>query len=67
MLGYRQKTGQLHVFEFKSSATAPLTKNQKKGFPELEKEGAYVIGKGKGVYQNGYEIPPTKVDIVRPK
>ena len=40
-------TGAVQLTEAKSSPTAPLTKNQKKGFPEVEREGAVVVGKGK--------------------
>lgn len=55
------------INEFKSSSTAPLTKNQKVGFPQLELGGGTVVGKGKGVFTEGYEIPAgTKVEIIRP-
>jgi hypothetical protein len=53
--------------ECKSSATATLTKNQKAAFPEIEKTGATVVGKGKGEFPGRTRIPPTKVDIVRPE
>jgi len=54
------------VTEAKSSATAPLTPNQAKAFPEIEKTGATVKGAGKPGFPGGTQIPPTKVDIVRP-
>jgi hypothetical protein len=53
--------------EFKSSATAPLTPNQRKAFPEIEQTGATVVGKGKPGWPGGTQIPPTKVEVVRPK
>ena len=53
--------------EAKSSATAPLTKNQKTGFPSIEQSGGTVVGKGKPGFPGGTRIPPTKVEIVRPK
>jgi hypothetical protein len=53
--------------EAKSSATAPLTSKQKIAFPEIAESGATIVGKGKGVFPGGTKIPPTKVDIVRPK
>ena len=65
--GKDKVTGEIKLTEAKSSETASLTKNQKKGFPEIEKDGATVVGKGKGDFTKGTEIPPTKVEIVRPK
>ncbi|MCL9807417.1 hypothetical protein NAT51_17955 [Flavobacterium amniphilum] len=60
--------GKIALTEGKSSATARLTKNQKSGFPALEKKGGTVVG-NKGTaqgYPAGTKIPPTKVDIKRP-
>ena len=65
-IGIDKNTGNVIINEFKSSATAPLTKNQIKGFPELQKSGGVVVGKGKGIFTGGYQIPPTKVEIIRP-
>ena len=62
-----KKTGQTKLTEAKSSQKAPLTKNQKKAFPEIAKDGGTVVGKGKGQFPGGTKIPPTKVDIIRPK
>jgi len=63
----REKSdGTIECVECKSSETAPLTKNQKKAFPEIEKTGASVVGKGKPGFEGGSSIPPTKVKIVRP-
>ena len=37
-----------------------------KAFPEIEKSGGVVMGKGKGIFSGGYQIPlGTKVTIVR--
>ncbi|MBP5948820.1 S-type pyocin domain-containing protein [Pseudomonas sp. P42] len=66
MLG-RDADGKLSCFECKSSDTAPLTRNQKIAFPEIEESGATVVGKGKPGFPGGTEIPPTKVEIFRPK
>ncbi|ELQ6263763.1 hemagglutinin repeat-containing protein [Cronobacter malonaticus] len=63
----KDKLGNIVCVECKSSPVAPLTPNQKKGFPELEKGGGTVIGKGHPVFEEGARIPPTKVDIVRPE
>ncbi|WP_279083804.1 hypothetical protein [Gilliamella apis] len=52
--------------ECKSSQTAPLTKNQKVGFPELEKSGGVIVGEGKPWFEGGRIIPPTKVEIIKP-
>jgi hypothetical protein len=62
----KDQTGQIGLTEAKSSATAPLTPNQAKAFPEIEKTGATVKGAGKPGFPGGTQIPPTKVDIVRP-
>ena len=67
-MGYDKETGQLLIQEYKSSATAPLTPNQKKAF-QLIKDGAnaHVVGKGKGVFRGGFEIPPgTEIPVIRP-
>lgn len=66
MLG-RDADGKLSCFECKSSDTAPLTRNQKIAFPEIEESGATIVGKGKPGFPGGTEIPPTKVEIFRPK
>jgi hypothetical protein len=66
MIG-RDADGKVSCVECKSSDTAPLTKNQKKAFPEIESSGATVVGKGKPGFPGGTRIPPTRVDIVRPK
>ncbi|WP_434525639.1 hypothetical protein [Photorhabdus asymbiotica] len=65
MIG-KDKEGNIICVECKSSSTAPLTTNQKKGFPELETKGVTVVGKGKPGFEEGSKIPPTKVDIIRP-
>ena len=56
------------IHEVKSSLTAPLTKNQKIAFEEIEKNGGVVVGKGKGIFRRGYKIPAgTKIEIIRPE
>ena len=35
--------------------------------PEIEKSGATVVGRGKPGYPGGTQIPPTRVEVVRPK
>lgn len=65
-LSRNSQTGEVNLTEAKSSATAPLTKNQSKAFPEIEQEGARVVGKGKDGYPAGTVLPPSKVRIVRP-
>ena len=60
--------GNVVINEYKSSLTAPLTSNQKIAFPEIFESGATVVGKGKGIFSGGYQIPPgTKVTIIRPE
>jgi len=67
VVGKDKATGKVKLTEAKSSQTAPLTKNQKTAFPEIEQSGGTVVGEGKPPYVGGTEIPPTKVEIVRPK
>jgi hypothetical protein len=67
-IGLDKTDGSVVINEFKSSSTAPLTPNQKIGYPQLEVNGGTVVGQGKGIFTGDYEIPPgTKVEIVRPK
>ena len=61
-------SGNVVINEFKSSATATLTSNQKIAFPQIMEEGGTVVGKGKGIFTGGYQIPAgTEVKIIRPK
>jgi RHS repeat-associated protein len=60
-------SGGVRLQEAKSSASAPLTKNQKLAHPEIAKSGATVVGQGKPGYPGGTKISPTKVEVVRPK
>jgi filamentous hemagglutinin len=62
----RDANGCVVITECKASSTAPLTKNQKAAFPEIQNSGAVVVGKGKPGFPQGTEIPPTAVNIVRP-
>ncbi|MFV0268492.1 MAG: hypothetical protein ACK5HT_15300, partial [Draconibacterium sp.] len=67
LLGNDVSTGDIILTEAKSSATAPLTKNQKLAFPEISETGGVIVGKGKEPFVGGTKIPPTKVQIVRPE
>ena len=64
-IGKDKDTGEILIEEYKSSQTAPLTKNQEKAYPEIEKDGAIVVGKGKPPFIGGTKIPPTKIKIIR--
>jgi len=67
-MGYDKSTEKLVIQEYKSSATAPLTKNQDLGFPQITESGGLVVGKGKGVFKGGFEIPTgTEIKVIRPK
>ncbi len=67
-MGTDPATGEIVILEFKSSQTAPLTKNQEDGFWELYKSGGKVVGKGKGKFHGGMKIPSgIVVDILRPQ
>ncbi|WP_426206750.1 S-type pyocin domain-containing protein [Pseudomonas sp. TWP3-1] len=65
MMG-RDTDGEISCIECKASETAPLTKNQKAAFPEIEKTGATIVGKGKPGFPGGTKIPPTRIEILRP-
>jgi filamentous hemagglutinin family protein len=58
--------GNIVCIECKASSTAPLTINQKIGFPEISQTGATIVGNGKPGFLGGTTIPPTVVQIVRP-
>ncbi len=62
----RDAKGNIACTECKASATAPLTKNQAKAFPEIQQSGGVVVGKGKPGFPGGTQIPPTAINIVRP-
>jgi len=62
----RDTNGNIVCTECKASTTASLTKNQAAAFPEIQRSGATVVGQGKPGIPGGTQIPPTKVDIVRP-
>ncbi|MDE3184756.1 MAG: hypothetical protein KGM16_15165, partial [Bacteroidota bacterium] len=63
----RTETGTIKLREAKASETAPLSKNQKAAHPSIEQSGGVVVGKGKPGFPGGTQIPPTKVEVVRPK
>lgn len=57
--------GQLIITEVKGSLKAWLNRNQAKALPEIYQFGGKVVGKGKGLFYGGYEIPPgTKIEVV---
>jgi uncharacterized protein RhaS with RHS repeats len=65
----QKNDGKVTLTEAKGSQTAPLTSNQKKAHPQIEQSGGTVKG-NKGTIvglPNGEKIPPTKVEIIRPK
>ncbi|WP_324726757.1 S-type pyocin domain-containing protein [Pseudomonas chlororaphis] len=66
MIG-RDANGDIACVECKASDTAPLTRNQKLAFPEIEESGGVIVGKGKPGFPGGTVIPPTRVQILRPK
>lgn len=66
MIG-RDSNGDIACVECKASETAPLTRNQKQAFPEIERGGGVIVGKGKPGFPGGTALPPARVDVVRPK
>lgn len=65
--GLSSADGSIRLTEAKSSATARLTRNQQIAPPEIGAAGATVVGKGKVPFTGGTRIPPTPVEVVRPK
>ena len=62
------KDGKIHLREDKSSRTAKLSRNQRKVHEALKKEGGIVVGNNGGqAYPSGTKIPPSEVEINRPK
>lgn len=61
----KDENGSVGCIECKASPTAPLTKNQKAPFPEIEKTGGVIVGQGKPGFPGGTVISPTKVEIIR--
>ncbi|WP_110915626.1 hemagglutinin repeat-containing protein [Enterobacter roggenkampii] len=62
----KDSSGNIFCVECKSSETAPLTPNQKIGYPEIENSGGVIMGVGKPGFDGGTVIPPTKIDVIRP-
>ena len=62
------ENGELKLIEAKSSIDAPLTPNQRTAHPQIELEGGVIKGnKGNEIgLPHGTNLPPTKVDIIRP-
>ena len=65
-IGVNKQTGKIEIKEYKSSETAPFTKNQGKAFPQIGETGGEIVGKGKGDFLGGTKIPPTEIKIIRP-
>lgn len=59
-------TNAIRCIECKASETAPLTPNQEVAFPEIESDGATIVGAGKPGFPGGTIIPPTRVEVIRP-
>ena len=64
MIG-RYANGDIACVECKASDTAPLTRNQKRAFPEIEQSRGRIMGKGKHGFPGATQIPPTRVFIDR--
>ncbi len=75
-LGYRVRldsvqrsrlTNELALTDAKSTPNAPLTRNQRVGYPLIQEFGAVVRGdNGGAALPAGMVIPPTPVQIIRP-
>ncbi|WP_242068267.1 hypothetical protein [Bacillus thuringiensis] len=50
-IGGKDANGEIDLVELKSSPTAPLTKNQKKAFPEIAESGAIVKSRNKPTFR----------------
>lgn len=66
-MGINSETGDFSMYDAKSSETAPLTRNQRAGYPLIGQYGGVVVGNnGNPHYPAGTVLPPTNVQIVRP-
>ncbi|MGB3155847.1 MAG: RHS repeat-associated core domain-containing protein [Chitinophagaceae bacterium] len=63
----RTESGAVKLREVKASETAPLRPNQKTVHKGIAESGGTVVGKGKPGFPGGTQIPPTVVEVVRPK
>ncbi len=63
----RDGSGTIRCIECKASSSAPLTRGQAAAHPEIAQTGALVVGKGKPGVPGGTAIPPTRVEVRRPK
>jgi hypothetical protein len=64
-VGIDPATGEIVLYEFKSSRTAPLTPRQKEIFQELEAHGGVFVSHNKPPYDRGIEFPSMAVQIKR--
>ena len=66
-MGRNRTTGAIELIDAKSSARAPLQPNQIPGYPLIARNGGVVTGEnGLVAFPAGTQIPPTKVQLVRP-
>ncbi len=63
----KDSSGTIRCIECKASSSAPLTRGQAAAHPEIAQTGAVVVGKGKPGVPGGTAIPPTRVEVRRPK
>jgi RHS repeat-associated protein len=63
----KNSSGTFRGQEAKASATARLSKPQQAGHPEMARSGATVVSKNKPGYPAGSRLPPTNIEVVRPK
>jgi hypothetical protein len=59
------ETGAMECVECKASDTAPLSRGQKPAFPEIERSGGIIVGKGKPGFPGGTDIPAGEVRVIR--
>ena len=61
------ETSEIDCIECKGSETARVRRNQREAHTDIEQYGATVVGKGKPGFPGGMKIPPTSVQILRPR
>ena len=62
-----RETGEINCIECKGSDTARVSPKQREAHADIQRCGATIVGRGKPGFPGGMKIPPTSVEIRRPR